>query len=317
MLAPNSMYGFPPSAMSMLCPPQLPLFQQQGLQTMVDPKLDGSHRIQRVAENILEQRSRICGQKDGSLADLPRHFSVINYATGNSSEPTTRLGSIECTSEDESVTGEEEMIDVEQESPENQQPQLAAFHSNTDAQQSRHHIQTTAGAETGPTGRVQCSVDGREESITCCRGSKNCPDFATACTTTMRTRTGTSADSDRNCCSKNFQNVYPPRLLKTADISGSILAAPSNFHASAYLPQTLPNPPMLKRAESDLVSRVMENIRPQRERVSKRVSDSALEKYSKPFTLAPCEENGSRTPLDPIRRVSTAQGHQPTCIACS
>lgn len=312
LLAPNSMYGFPPSPVSMLCPPQLPVFQQQGLQTMVDPQSDGSHRIQREPENPVEQHSRICGQEDGnSLGESPRQFSVINYATntGNSSRPTTHRGSMGYTSEGESVAEEEETIDVEQESPENLQPQVALIHSNTAAQQRCHHIQIAAGTLVSPTGHAQLqshSVDCGDESVTCCRGSKNCPDFATA--SSSRSRTSTSADSDQNHCSKNFQHVYPPKLLKTADVRGSILAAPSNLQASAYLPQKLPNPPLLKTAENDLVSRVMENIRPQRERVSKRVSDNALQKYSKPFTLE------KKTPL---RRVSNTQGHQPTCIVCS
>ena len=143
LLAPNSMYGFPPSPVSMLCPPQLPVFQQQGLQTMVDPQSDGSHRIQREPENPVEQHSRICGQEDGnSLGESPRQFSVINYATntGNSSRPTTHRGSMGYTSEGESVAEEDETIDVEQESPENLQPQVALIHSNTAAQQRCHHI---------------------------------------------------------------------------------------------------------------------------------------------------------------------------------
>ena len=348
LLPTNSIFSLPPAPMPMLCP-QLPILQQH--QNMVDSRSqDGYHsrrRTQKDKEYVPEHRSQGHNPRTRHcLSNSSHHYPVINYTAGSTNTSSTYSDSNSCTSEEDCATREEEeeIVDVEQDGPEvdgTRLPTQAAPHLNSPQVGQRNHLETQRAIRSEP-GLVQRLSSDYGEEPRLISAQKNLHDIAAS----KRTRTDTSPASPcgnkhskfpKNC-PKNLQD--PPQLLRRVNKKRRISGLPRNIHVPSNLPKNLPSPPLLKRSQAEtdnavLVSRVMENIRPQREHISKRVSESALEKFSK-FDLNLCNgELGHQ--LDPqqrtyntdcnslckekpnkkngqIVRVSTEQGQQ---VACS
>ena len=346
LLPTNSMFGLPTAPMPMLCP-QLSILQQH--QNMVDSRSqDGYHsrRTQKDKEYIPEHHSQIrpCPRTRQCLSNSSCHCPVINHTAGSTD---IYSDSNSCTSEEDCATREEEeIVDVEQDGPEvdgTRLPIQATPHHHLNSpqvEQRNHHSLETQRAITirsEPDLVQRLSSDDNEEPRLL-PAQKNLPDIAAS----KRRRTDTSPTSNKHSklpkkCPKNLQD--PPQLLRRVN-KKSILHLPSNIHVPSNLPKNLPGPPLLKRSQAEtdnavLVSRVVENIRPQREHISKKVSESALEKFSK-FDLNLCngelghqlgpQQRTYNTDCHPfckekpnkkngqIVRVSTEQGQQ---VACS
>lgn len=343
LLPTNSMFSLPPAPMPMLCP-QLPILQQH--QNMVGSRSqDGYH-----GRNTQKDKEYVSGHRSQGHSPRTRHClsnssRQYNYTAGSTDISSTYSDSNSCTSEEDCATREEEeIVDVEQDGPEvdgTRLPTQAASHHHLNSPQvgqRNHHSLETQRAIRNDPGLVQrlSSDDGEEPRF----AQKNLPDSAAS----KRKRTDTSPASPcgnkhskfTKNCPKNLQD--PPQLLRRVKKKRSISGLSSNIHVPSNLPKNLPGPPLLKRSQAEtdnavLVSRVMENIRPQREHISKKVSECALEKFSK-FDLNLCNgELGHQ--LDPqqktcntdcdslckekpnkgqIERVSTEQGQQ---VACS
>lgn len=346
LLPTNSMFGLPPAPM--LCP-QLPMLQQH--QNMVDSRSqDGYHsrKTQKDQEYTPEHYSQIRSspRTRHCLSNSSRHCPVINHTAGSTDISSTYSDSNSCTSEEDCATREEEeIVDVEQDGPEvdgTRLPIQATPHHHLNSsqveQRNHHSLETQRAIRSEPDLVQRLSSDDNEEP----RLQKNLPDIAAS----RRTRTDTSLTSP--CGNKhsklpkkrpkNLQD--PPQLMRRVNKKKSISRLPNNIHVPSNLPKNLPGPPLLKRSQAEtdnavLVSRVVENIRPQREHISKKVSESALEKFSK-FDLNLCndelghqlgpQQRTYNTDCDPlckekpnkkngqIVRVSTEQGQQ---VACS
>ena len=346
LLPTNSMFGLPPAPMPMLCP-QLPILQQH--QNMVDSRSQNenpSRRTQKDNGYVPAHHSQGHSPRArDSLSNSSHHYPAVNYTTGSTS---TYFDSNSCTSEEDSATREDEdIVDVEQDTPEVDETRLqtrAPPHGHLNRRQvgqRSHSLETqrairnsSEASEPDPVPRLFSD----DEGSGCTPAQRNLPEI----TAPKRTRSDTSPASpcgnkQSKKCPKNSQD--PPQLLRRVNKKKSISNIPSNLHVPSSLPKNLPGPPLLKRSQAEtdnaiLVSRVMENIRPQREHMSKKVSESALEK----FDLNLCNgELGHHHQLGPqqrtyntgcdslckekpnkkngqIVRVTTEQGQQ---VACS
>lgn len=346
LLPTNSMFGLPPAPMPMLCP-QLPILQQH--QNMVDSRSQNenpSRRTQKDNGYVPEHHSQGHSPRARhSLSNSSHHYPVVNYTTGSTS---TYFDSNSCTSEEDSATREDEdIVDVEQDTPEVDETRLqtrAPPHGHLNRRQvgqRSHSLETqrairnsSEASEPDPVPRLFSD----DEGSGCTPAQRNLPDI----TAPKRSRSDTSPASpcgnkQSKKCPKNSQD--PPQLLRRVNKKKSVSNIPSNLHVPSNMPKNLPGPPLLKKSQAEtdnaiLVSRVMENIRPQREHMSKKVSESALEK----FDLNLCNgELGHHHQLGPqqrtyntgcdslckekpnkkngqIVRVTTEQGQQ---VACS
>ena len=299
LLPTNSMFGLPPAPMPTLCP-QLPILQQH--QNMVDSRSQNENPTRRTQKDkgyVPEHHSQGHSPRARhSLSNSSHHYPVINCTTGSTNIPSTYFDSNSCTSEEDSATTreDEDIVDVELDSPEVDETRLQTpvppqSHLNRrQAGQRNHSLETqrairnsSEASEPGPVPRLFSDDEGSR----CAPAQRNSPDI----TAPKRTRTITSPASPcgnkhslkfPKSCPKNSQD--PPQLLRRVNKKRSISSIPSNLHVPSNLQKNLPGPPLLKRSQAEtdnaiLVSRVMENIRPQREHMSKKVSESALEKF--------------------------------------